>query len=258
MRSLAKEIAYGALDLCTGFRGIPRRISGEQIRFPARWCRYYPGDYEPDKFAFLRAHTRPGHHVLDIGAHIGLFSVVLSRLVGPRGRVFSFEPTPHLRATLHDTVRMNSCEHNVTIHGEALSATTGHAVFHDTGEVGSNANSLVESARSARRLDVATVSVDDFAATHHIKLDVLKIDAEGAELSILEGARETLTSSRPAVQLEVHPAQIERSGRSLEEMWGLLDRHRMVVWHGGRQVDRDWFCGLVEGTELQLLPTEAR
>src|SRR6266581_4235350 len=100
MKALARWVAYGILDCCTGWRGVKRVISGEPIRFPARWCRYYPREYEASKFAFLRASCREGQTALDIGAHLGVFSVLLARLVGLRGRVFSFEPTPSTAATL--------------------------------------------------------------------------------------------------------------------------------------------------------------
>ena len=83
MKPLIKTVSYKALDLVMGGRGVRRLIGGEPFRFRARWSRYYSADYEPATFGFLREHCRPGDTVLDIGAHIGLFTVFLSRLVGP-------------------------------------------------------------------------------------------------------------------------------------------------------------------------------
>src|SRR5437879_13846628 len=122
MLSLAKEIAYVALDVCTAWRGVPRLVGGEWISFPARWCRYYAADYEPATFTFLRAHCLEGATVLDVGAHIGLFSVLMARLVGPSGRVISFEPTPLTRRVLDETVRLNGFGDVVEVRAEAVSA----------------------------------------------------------------------------------------------------------------------------------------
>src|SRR5438874_223792 len=81
---------------------------------------------------------RPGQTVFDVGAHLGLFSVVMARLVGPTGRVVSFEPTPSIRRILERTVRLNDCGLVVEVRAEAVSEATGITEFHDTGEPGSN------------------------------------------------------------------------------------------------------------------------
>src|SRR3712207_5734051 len=120
IKSLTKSVVYGALDISTSRRGIKRTIGGEEIRFPARWFRYYEADYEPETFSFLRANLKEGQTALDIGAHIGLFSVVMARLVGASGHVFSFEPTPLTNEVLKETVRLNRCEEIVEVRGEAV------------------------------------------------------------------------------------------------------------------------------------------
>src|SRR4051794_23344965 len=140
---LVKKFVYCAVDLCLAGRGVNRRIGGESVRFPVRWCRWYAADYEPGTFSFLRAHCGRGDTAMDLGAHLGLFTVVMARLVGPNGRVFSFEPTPQTRAVLEKTVRLNGCDTIVEVHGEAVAGATGTSVFYDTGDVVSNANSLV-------------------------------------------------------------------------------------------------------------------
>src|SRR5262245_11518822 len=147
MLCVLKSFVYGAVDVCTAGRGIKRVICGEPIRFPPRWSRYYPRDYDPPKFEFLRAHCHEGDLVMDIGAHLGLFSVFMSRQVGPSGRVFSFEPTSHTRQALEQTIRLNHCS-NVEVRAEAVAGSSGTAMLYDTGHALSNANSLIRSERS--------------------------------------------------------------------------------------------------------------
>ena len=84
MRNLVRSAAYKALDLVTVGRGIPRTIGDEAFRMPARWSRYYDAGYEPGTFAFLRRWCRPDHTAIDIGAHIGLFTVFIAPRSGLR------------------------------------------------------------------------------------------------------------------------------------------------------------------------------
>src|SRR3712207_1541891 len=110
-----KSATYQTLDYLTLGRGVKRKVGGEIIRFPARWFRYYQADYESETFEFLRAQCRKNSTVFDLGAHIGLFSVVMARCVGPNGRVYSFEPTSLSREVLRQTVRLNGCEDIVEV-----------------------------------------------------------------------------------------------------------------------------------------------
>ena len=191
-RQVIKDLVYGAIDLCTARRGVNRMIGGESVRFPVRWCRWYATDYEPGTFAFLRAHCGRGDTVIDLGAHLGVFTVVMARLVGPNGHVFSFEPTPQTRRVLEETVRLNGCDTIVEVHGEAVAGATGTAVFYDTGDIVSNANSLVHTGRSREGLEVPTIRLDDFVAQRRISVACLKIDVEGAELELLRGPPDVL------------------------------------------------------------------
>lgn len=256
IKEIAKTVVYGAIHISTAGRGVTRTVCGEPVRFPARWFRYYPATYEPETFAFLRANCRPGDTVLDIGAHIGLFSVVLARLVGPGGRVFSFEPTPLSRSVLQETVQLNGCGQVVEVRGEAVGASSGTATFYDTGHEVSNANSLVQTGRSRGGITVETVSVDDFAAARGLSVNCLKIDVEGAELGLLRGAARVFDECRPAARLGLHPDAIEAGGGSLRDIWELLRRYRMSVTYGGEPVDEHWFCRQENLFDVSLLPSE--
>ena len=188
MKETIKNIVYGALDAVTAERGVARRIGGETVRFPARYSRYYEATYEPELFKFLRRRLRAGDVFFDCGAHIGLFTVVASRLVGADGRVFSFEPTPATREVLEKVVALNDCR-NVEVRPEAVSRTTGTAVFFDTGGECSNANSLVKLNRHQDGgLTVPTVSIDEFARSRKLEINCIKIDVEGAEFDLLVGS----------------------------------------------------------------------
>jgi FkbM family methyltransferase len=264
VNQLVKTFVYRAIDLGTASRGVNRMIGGESVRFPARWCRWYAADYEPGTFAFLRAHCERDGSVMDLGAHIGLFTVVMARLVGANGRVFSFEPTPQTRAVLERTVRLNGCDTIVEARGEAVAGATGTATFYDTGDVLSNANSLVHTGRSREGLEVPTIRLDDFVAERKISVGCLKIDIEGAELELLRGARQTFLSCRPTAMLSLHPVAIQEAGGSLAEIWELLQEYRLSVSslndgetaspRESRSLDEGWFVRQEDMFDVALIP----
>lgn len=254
IKSLTKSVVYGALDISTARRGVKRNINGEEVRFPARWSRYYESDYETETFRFLRENLRPGQVAFDVGAHLGLFSVVMARLVGDAGRVFSFEPTPKTFEILKETVRLNGCEEIVEVHAKAVSRATGTATFYDTGAEGSNANSLIQTAHSRTGLTVETTSVDDFASERKLSINCIKIDVEGAERDVLLGAERTFLNDRPAASLGLHPPFLGDAGAALSEIWKLLRKYRMNVWYKGHAVEERWFCEQRDLFDVHLFP----
>ena len=253
--SLVKDLAYKTLDKVTLGRGVPRQIGGETIRFPAKWSRYYEADYEPATFQFFRDNLEPGDTVLDIGGHIGLFAVATAKLVGPEGKVFTFEPTPFTRGVLQEVVEINGCAEFVEVRGEAVSAKCGEAVFFDTGEDISNANSLVRSELSKREIPITLVSVDEFVRERALTVDCLKIDVEGAEMDVLIGARQTFIEHRPVARLGLHPQFIVQNGQSLEEIWNCVADYKLDVFFGGAKAERDWFCSQHDLFDVNLIPS---
>lgn len=253
--SAVKDLAYKALDAVTLGRGVPRQIGGETIRFPAKWSRYYEAEYEPETFRFFRENVKNGDTVLDIGGHIGLFAVVTARLVGPSGKVFSFEPTPFTRSVLQEVVDLNGCGEIVEVRGEAVSSKCGETVFYDTGDEISNANSLVRSELTRREIPIRLVSVDDFVRERGLDVDCLKIDVEGAELDVLIGAKETFTIQRPVARLGLHPPFILQNGQTLEQIWELLSDYKLDVIFEGKKAKKTWFCSQPELFDVNLIPS---
>jgi len=253
--NLVKDLAYRSLDMLTRGAGVKRIIGGERIRFPARWSRYYEAGYEPETFKFFREGLKKGDTVLDIGGHIGLFAVVTARLVGSGGKVFSFEPTPFTRSVLQQVVDINGCGNIVEVCGEAVSSQSGETVFFDTGDTISNANSLVRTERSKTEIPVKMVSVDEFVNAKGLKVDCLKIDVEGAELDVLQGARETFLTQRPVARLGLHPPFIVQNGQTLDEIWQVLVDYKLDVVFEGQLAEKEWFCSQPELFDVNLKPS---
>jgi FkbM family methyltransferase len=237
-----KGAAYVGLDARHGFRGVPRVVNGESIRFPARWSRYYPATYEPAKAAFLRERSPPGATVLDLGAHIGLFTVHLARAVGPSGRVLSFEPAPATAAALERTVGYNGLRPVVSVRRTALAGRSGEVELFDTGDACSNANSLVRTARTRGATRATATTLDDLVRDEGLAVAVVKMDIEGAELEVLEAAAALLSDQRPAMTIEVHPVELRAAARDPREVLDLLVGHGYVVTEGRATPSRESFA----------------
>jgi FkbM family methyltransferase len=246
-------VVYEAADLVTGRRGITRRINDEAIRFPPRWARYFPVDYQQATHRFLASNCRRGTVAVDVGAHLGIFAVVMARRVGPGGRVLAFEPAPDTRRALLDIVSRNGVKGMVEIRPEAVSARSGLAQLHTTGAPAGVTNTLVPDPAATHRLSVRTVTIDG-ALNGHEAVSCMKVDAEGAEVEVLIGAGRTIAKWRPAIALDAHPDGLEKNDRDLSELWDQIKEWGYEVYGVHGEMDRAAFLEATGPFEAHLLP----
>jgi FkbM family methyltransferase len=144
---------------------------------------------------------------LDVGANIGVFTLALARLC-PGGRIFAFEPSPSTFRFLSENINSHACTTVVAV-PLALADHDGKVLFHDVSffEAGSftvpDGSPLTSEVIGSDLRSVACEKLDTFVQRAGLKrVDFIKIDVEGSELSVLEGAGETLTHFHPLVMLE--------------------------------------------------------
>ncbi|MCL6481170.1 MAG: FkbM family methyltransferase [Firmicutes bacterium] len=168
----------------------------------------------------LVEHLRPGMVFYDIGANIGFFSLLAARLVGPSGRVFAFEPEPALLPRLLENIARNGFDH-ITVVGKAVTATSGEIFFEPADSHSSPDFGLgrIREEATCTTVPVAGVALDDFVLQHPWP-DVVKCDAEGAEVDILRGATQLLRARRTIFVIETHSATHERAVCELLEQHG--------------------------------------
>jgi FkbM family methyltransferase len=252
-----KKAYYVVLDAITFGTGIPVVINDFKLKLPTKYHRHFQKDYEESSFKFFKKYAKQGGVTLDIGAHIGLYSVFFSKLTN--GKVYSFEPTPSTAVVLRNTIGINKCSKNVTVVEAAVSEKPGVATFYSNDVDVSDSNSLVdfklENFKREGAYEVAVVSVDDFRLQHGLKISILKIDAEGVELEVLKGAKETFLQDRPIGILGLHPFAYKNKTEMLGLIWNMLLEYKMKILMDGVDITKEQFCNIQKFVfDIEFLP----
>lgn len=145
--------------------------------------------YEPEVTSLFSKFVQPGMIVVDIGAHLGYYTLLAKRKMGEKGYVFAFEPDPKFFYALKQSLELNGIKEGVYIYQMAVADKDGTASLfaHPSGS-GSN---LYASFSGSQCITVETITLDTFfEKLGWPKVDLIKIDAEGAELDVLKGMKE--------------------------------------------------------------------
>ena len=161
---------------------------------------------EPEQTAAMAASLKKGHVFFDIGANVGFYTVLGARQVGSSGKVLAFEPVARNLAYLFRHVELNKLR-NVMIVSAACSDSVSLAMF-TAGENNAMGHLAGDGSADNRVSLVPTVSVDSVVQRTGLTPHVMKIDVEGAELAVLEGARTTLKVHGPAIFLSTHSSEL--------------------------------------------------
>ena len=172
--------------------------------------------YEEATVRLFEELLQPGMAVMDIGAHVGYFSLISARLVGPQGKVIAFEPEPENHNLLIKNIESNGYS-NISPIPKAVSSTSGTTQFFLSALDNGSHSIFLPGARGViDSISVETTTVDDFLdAQGWPQVDLFKVDVEGAESEVLEGMTESVVKN-PAANLVVEfcPYLIRRIGGS--------------------------------------------
>lgn len=254
--SFIKNSIYWLLDILKLQKGYPAHINHYKVMFPAKWARYFEKDYEQENIAFITSTCTPGMTVIDIGAHLGLMSVIISKCIGSTGRIYAFEPTPGTFRVLQDVIAKNKAGAIITAVNSAISSFDGEMDFFMDEHEGSNANSLVNRPDKTRRAHKTTVHrLDTFVSSLNPgHLDLIKIDAEGSELDVLKGAAETIRRFRPRMILAIHPSLIKNNHHNIGDIFDLVTELGYTVFYRSALLDRQSFIANPDFFDVHLIP----
>ncbi len=164
---------------------------------------YFYGTYEPEVTALIQHLAKPGQVWFDVGANIGYYTILLSRLVGPQGWVHAFEPNSVVADYLTQSLVLNDI-HNVCLTRAAVSEISGGEVslyipVSKTGDSGQSSLLVHESVTHTREVSVPVLSLGAYVDDTGTSPDFMKIDIEGLEILAFRGMDNILTQKPPAV-----------------------------------------------------------
>jgi FkbM family methyltransferase len=193
------------------FLNVPKQNSGIYFNMAN-------GNYENYILNVLLEHNAiQNKNIWDIGAHIGYHSLVFAKYTGPKGQITAFEPNPKVRNILKENINSNpDLSTRIIIREEALSniignekmliSESGYQTTSSGGYLGNITPPLNEkNYKNFKQINVKINTVDNLIQNEKLtNPDLIKIDVEGAELKLLEGALKTLETVRPILIIEIH------------------------------------------------------
>jgi FkbM family methyltransferase len=224
--------------------GVPVKVGGHSIRLApdvvnASWESIEKVSYR----AFAKEIAR-GAVVFDVGAHFGTYSIIAARRGGSAARVVAYEPSELTRSYLTRHLAWNRVERQVIVRPVCCGRTGGETQFFCRPDVPDGSNGILPG-DGLVETTVPVTTMDDETRRLHLTPDVIKIDVEGAELDVLEGAERTLATGRPRLFISVHPKQLAFRG---------LKPDAVLQWLRGH----GYHCDLVdEDQELHLFARPA-
>jgi len=197
---------------------------------------YAAGYPDWSEMAFIQHYLRTGDGFVDVGANVGVYTLLAASLVGPDGRVASFEPEPKALKRLRENISLNRLN-NVEVHPFAVSDKSGTISFDPA--AGTTGHMVEGEQDRPGALQASSVRLDDVLPGDGWSMG--KMDIEGAEPLALRGAERLLAEMNPPVWLLEVNGCLKRYGFTEEQLWGWLD-------------ERQWDVYLYEPAQRRLQP----
>jgi FkbM family methyltransferase len=186
------------------------------------------GRYEPPKQHYIRQFLKAGMVFVDVGANKGDFTLLAASLVGGTGRVYAIEPEPENCRWLARSIEENGFA-NVQLVQAAASDTAGEATLYLGPRSGWHTLLSGRQPGDLGAVQVATIPLDELLGDTS-RLDLVKIDVEGAENSVIAGATQVLRRFRPTILIDTHPEM----GVDLQQ----LETHLRALGYRASRIDR--------------------
>ncbi len=195
---------------------------------------YFSGIYESvDAYLFCRL-LRPGMTILDVGGNLGQYSLLSATAVGAQGSVHSFEPVPSNFERLSRNIRNNGLE-NVHLNQAAAWNEATTLTLELPSDSRDNAGSFQVSNPSGTTsggFEAKSIRLDDYVREQALgRVDLVKMDIEGAEVHALEGATEMIRRDHPLILMEVNRPALEALGSSPSRLMEIVRTHGYRAWH---------------------------
>lgn len=191
------------------------------------WWIYMYGSFEGSAVSMLGRMLGSKSVAVDVGANVGVYTLTLARKCA---EVHAFEPHPDVRYRLTENVRLNNLE-NVLISPYALSDTEGEAVLYSAAHANQGQASLEQRDDLVTPNRCRLQTLDNYVTEVGLtRLDLVKVDVEGAEFDVLRGGAKTLATMHPMLYVEVNPVHLSRFGSTPEMVRDYLHDLGYQIW----------------------------
>ncbi len=189
------------------------------------------GSYEKSTVQELLRHIPAGGTVIDVGAHIGWYSLKAANAVGPKGHVIAVEPNHETLNWLRNNIRASGAGSVIAVApvacADSETTLTFYAASHrNTGESSLSQTNASQDGPVSASYPVRARRLDDIVKDAGLdRVDAIKIDVEGAEFMVLKGATETLDRYHPVVVVELVDRQLKAMGSGVDEVVAFMRAH---------------------------------
>ncbi len=185
---------------------------------------YFLGYFDHYGILFLKKNLKEGDVFIDAGANVGSYTLVAAKMVGKTGKVFSFEPAENIFNRLKENIELNGHE-NIIAEQKALFDKNSELEFYPAAKSNLGMSSIYHhDAENGRVEKVEAVSLDDYFENHGTeRLDLVKIDIEGAELYALKGMQKSIGKYKPKILVELKEETLDRPGQSVNDIIDFLN-----------------------------------
>ena len=217
------------------------------------WMKIYY--IERKETEYFKRILKRGDIVVDVGAHIGYYTLISGARVGKEGHVYSFEPNPETFKRLKRNVQLNNLN-NISLYNIGLSdkeefLTLNLPTSINTGTAGIT----IPENFSGKSLKVKAIPLDKFIEKNNIKkVDIIKIDVEGAEIKVLKGMMETIRKFKPKIFIEINNKKLKAAGFSKEEVYNLLKKENYKAFQIVNKDKIEPLSEIIEGNLILFQP----
>ncbi|MDC0344594.1 FkbM family methyltransferase [Alphaproteobacteria bacterium] len=206
------------------------------------------GRWDANETALLDSLVTPGQTVVEVGANFGVNTLRMAHLTGEQGKVHAFEANPKVAQRLSRSLQMNQLQKNTAVHAMAA-GDKNEKLFLTTEDLGA----AHISQNNAGAIPVEVRPLDEVLPD--LKIDLLKIDAEGYEYRIIKGAQDILNRSPHAIlMIEWYPGMIQQQGNDPREFLTFLENMGYKnIWRVGPHTDRKGHLIPISHDELMTI-----
>lgn len=198
----------------------------QDLLYIINWNRYYRSER-----ALIADYVNKSDTVVDVGANLGFFTILLSNLVGPNGKIFSFEPSKKTFKALSENIKINNIR-NVIMENSGCGDIEGTFSLSKDGKFSGMDHIIVDKTEVTNFERIDMIKLDNYFESFNGRINLIKIDTEGYEPNVLKGAVKLINSFHPVLVVELSRTYLQQSvdaKRIISEMGYRIENNEVSI-----------------------------